>query len=76
MSWNYRVMKSKDGEDDWYQIHEVCYDEYNNVNGWTKNGATVSGNTIDEVRSSLKLMLASLNKEALNQNKEDESNRT
>ena len=73
MSWNYRVMKSKDGEDDWYQIHEVYYDEDNNVNGWTKNGATVGGNTIDEVRSSLKLMLASLNKEALNQNKEDES---
>ena len=69
-------MKSKDGEDDWYQIHEVYYDEDNNVTrtiyGWIKNGATVSGNTIDEVRSSLKLMLASLNKEALNQNKEDE----
>ena len=71
MSWNYRVMKSKDGEDDWYQIHEVYYDGDNNVNGWTKNGATVSGNTIDEVRSSLKLMLASLNKEALNQNKDE-----
>ena len=73
MSWNYRVMKSKDGEDDWYQIHEVYCDEYNNVSGWTKNGATVSGNTIDEVRSSLKLMLASLNKEVLNQNKEDDT---
>ena len=71
MSWNYRILKSKDGKDDWYQIHEVYYDKDNNVNGWTENGATVNGNTIDEIRSSLELMLKSLDKEILNQNKDE-----
>jgi len=72
MTWNYRVLKSKDGEDDWYQIHEVYYDENDNVKSWTVNGATVCGNTLVEVRSLLELMLKSLDNEILNQNKEDE----
>ena len=66
MGWNYRILKSKD---DWYQIHEVYYDKDNNVSGWAENGTTVSGDTIDEIRSSLELMLKSLDKEILNQNK-------
>jgi hypothetical protein len=66
MTWNYRVLKSKDGEDDWYQIHEVYYDKENGVNGWAENGATVCGNTLAEIRSSLELMLKSLDKEILN----------
>ena len=71
MTWNYRVLKSKDGEDDWYQIHETYYDKEKNVNGWAKNGATVCGNTLVEIRSSLELMLKSLDKEILNKNKMD-----
>jgi hypothetical protein len=65
MSWNHRVMKSKDGEDDFYQIHEVFYDEDDVVKGYTKLGATAAGNTLEELRSELKRMLASLDKEIL-----------
>ena len=75
MTWNYRVLKSKDGEDDWYQIHEVYYDKEKVVNGWAENGATVCGNTLVEVRSSLELMLKSLDKEIIN-NHEDEKDNT
>ena len=71
MTWNYRVLKSKDGGDDWYQIHEVYYDKEGNINGWAERGAIVCGNTLSELRSSLEMMLKSLDKEIIN-NDEDE----
>ena len=74
MNWNYRILKTKDGEDDWYQIHEVYYDKDGKIKGWTENGATVAGNTLVELRDSLGMMLKSLDKEILNQNKDEKSN--
>jgi len=71
MNWNYRILKTKDGEDDWYQIHEVYYDKDGKIKGWTENGATVAGNTLVELRDSLEMMLKSLDKEILNQNKDE-----
>jgi hypothetical protein len=75
MSWNYRILKTKDGEDDWYQIHEVYYDKGGKVKGWTKNGATVAGNTLVELKNSLEMMLKSLDKEMINQNKDEDKKR-
>jgi len=72
MSWNYRVLKSVDGDDDWFQLHEIYYDKDNNVNGWVKAGATVHGNSIDDLRDTLSKMLEALDKEALHQRQEDE----
>ena len=65
MSWNHRLMKMKDGEDDFYQIHEVHYDKDGEVKGYTKNGATVGGNNIEEVKWVLREMLAALDKPVL-----------
>jgi len=65
MSWNHRVMKMKDGEDDFYQIHEVFYDIEGNVESYTKNGVTVGGNNIEEVKWVLREMLAALDKPVL-----------
>ncbi len=67
MSWNHRVLKSKDGDDDWFQIHEMYYDQRHKPNGWTKSGATVCGNSIDELRETLHKMLEALDKEVLTQ---------
>ena len=69
-TWNHRVMKHKDGEQDWFQIHEVYY-KGDNVDGYTENGISVGGNTIEELREVLNLMLESLDKEVLKP-KEDE----
>ena len=66
MSWNHRLMKMKDGEDDFYQIHEVFYDIEGNVESYTKNGVTVGGNNIEEVKWVLLEMLAALDKPVLN----------
>jgi hypothetical protein len=65
MGWNHRVMKHKDGEDDFFQIHEVYYTEDGEVDGYTLNGAAAGGNTLDELRSELQRMLDSLDKEVL-----------
>ena len=65
MSWNHRLMKMKDGEDDFYQIHEVFYDKEGNVESYTKNGVTVGGNDIEEVKWVLREMLAALDKPVL-----------
>jgi hypothetical protein len=64
MSWNHRVMKQKDGDDDWYQIHEVHYKD-DKVHGYTKNGTTVAGHSIEELRWNLEKMLEALDKEIL-----------
>lgn len=65
MSWNHRLMKMKDGEDDFYQIHEVFYDKEGNVESYTKNGVTVGGKDIGEVKWVLREMLAALEKPVL-----------
>jgi len=58
--WNHRVVKTKDGEDDWYAIHEVFYDKDGNVDGMTKQPVSVGGNTIEELKWTLTKMLESL----------------
>jgi len=63
--WNHRVMKRKDGDDDWYQIHEVYYDSKLEPNSWTKEGIAPGGNTLEELRDELIRMIKSLDKEIL-----------
>ena len=65
MSWNHRVMKSKDGDDDYYQIHEVYYDKDGKVDGYTDRGTSPCGNSLQELKEDLERMLKSLDKEIL-----------
>lgn len=65
MGWNHRVMKSKDGEDDYYQIHEVYYNNKGEPDSWTKNGVTVGAESVEGLRWVLEKMLESLDKEVL-----------
>lgn len=45
MSWNYRVMKYKDGG---LGVHEVYYDKKGKVDGWTKD-SIIGGQSIEEL---------------------------
>jgi hypothetical protein len=67
MSWNHRVMKRVefDGDDDWYQIHEVYYNSKQEPGSWTKEGITPGGNTLEELRDELTRMLEATEKEIL-----------
>ena len=65
--WNHRVMKHEkaDGEDDWYQIHEVYYDSKLEPNSWTLEGIKPGGNTLKDLRDELIRMLEATEKEIL-----------
>lgn len=65
MSWGYRLLKTKDGDDDFYQIHEVYYNKDGKVDGWTVNAVTVGGHSKAEVKWALEQMLEALNKEPI-----------
>lgn len=65
-NWNYRVVKSKDGEDDYYQIHSTYYYE-GNINGMSVNPSVAGGYNLDELRIDLKRMLEALDKPIIDQ---------
>lgn len=65
MKWNYRLLKTKDGDDDFYQIHEVYYNDKGEVDGWTAKGATVGGHSKAEVKWTLMEMLSSLERDVI-----------
>ena len=65
--WNHRVMKHEkaDGDDDWYQIHEVYYDSKREPDRWTVDGIKPGGNTLEALRDELIKMLEATEKEIL-----------
>jgi hypothetical protein len=66
MTWNHRVLKTKDGVDgsDWYAIHEVFYED-GKPRSYTANPIDVSGESIDDIRWVLERMRECLDKPAL-----------
>lgn len=67
--WNYRVIKSKDGEDDYYQIHS-CYYTDNVLDGSSLHPAKAGGNTLEELRADLQRMLDALDKPIIDETKQ------
>lgn len=37
MSWNYRIIKHDKDAEVWYGLHEVYYDDKDNVDTWTED---------------------------------------
>lgn len=65
MGWNYRVMEHIQPSGwECLAIHEVYYDPGDKLS-WTKEPIKVCGDTIEELRETLNLMLAALDKEIL-----------
>ena len=69
--WNHRVMKHEkaDGDDDWYQIHEVYYNSKREPDSWTLDGIKPGGNTLENLRDELIMMLEATEKEILDYKK-------
>ena len=73
MSWNYRVICTKyiesaekhEFEGETYAIHTVYYDKDGNINGWCEIGAAPNGETIEELKHDIGLMLIALEKPIL-----------
>lgn len=65
MSWNYRVMRHEWGDESYYAIHEVHYDDAGNVTGWAEGEARVMSGGHDELTRVLDRMREALAKDAL-----------
>jgi hypothetical protein len=68
MSWNYRVIVSRDvsivGVDS-YALSEVFYGKRGKIEGWTEPGMNPYGDTLKELRSDLRLMCLALKQPVL-----------
>ncbi len=49
MGWNYRILSHKDGNEMYFQIHEVYYDEEGKPNSYTANGVSVWSDNLDGI---------------------------
>jgi hypothetical protein len=60
MSWNYRVMSLDGGKS--FGIHEVYYDPDNKPKAYTLNSVRPFGESLDELRKDISLMLKAAEK--------------
>jgi hypothetical protein len=68
-SWNHRVVRFK-GDEDWYEICEVYYEEDGSVFAHTAKGVSVCGENIAELRETLERMLRCLDQDILDEKHE------
>ena len=56
--WNNRIIHHHDAvSQDWYEIHEVFYDDNDKIESWTEDGVGPFGNTLEELRSSYDMIV-------------------
>ena len=67
MSWNHRVLAHKQGEDVWFEIHEVYYNEKGTPNGYTSETTplSVGCDTLEGLKWVLEKMTECLQKPVL-----------
>ena len=65
MSWNHRILAHKDGNEMYFQIHEVYYDKEGKPDGYTANGVSVGAESLDGIKWVLDKMKECTNKPIL-----------
>ena len=65
MGWNHRVLAHKDGDEMFFQIHEVYYDKKGKPNSYTANGVSVGAESIEGIYWVLEKMKECANKPIL-----------
>lgn len=65
MSWNYRVFKHVYKDEEYFQVHEVFYDDQGNIQGWSAEEVAALGSNPTELRSDLGMMLQALDRPIL-----------
>ncbi|MFA5634999.1 MAG: hypothetical protein WC977_03750 [Anaerovoracaceae bacterium] len=61
MVWDYRVVRSLQG----YAIHEVYYDDDENIRLWSEGGIAPGGDTLEELTGDLYAMMVALERPVL-----------
>lgn len=57
MTWNYRIVRKQGLDEEYFEVHEVYYNEAGEPVGMTENCATFGGETPEEVIQALELAL-------------------
>jgi hypothetical protein len=65
MSWNHRILAHKDGDEMYFEIHEVYYDEDGKPISYTTDGANVGSESLDGIKWVLDKMKKCVNKPIL-----------
>ena len=56
-SWNYRVIRSVEGGEPVYKIHEVYYDDNGHIEAWTEEPVLPYGEDLHELREDIHYFL-------------------
>lgn len=65
MSWNHRILAKQSGEEVFYQMYEVYYDENGKPNGYGENGVVVGGSEVNHIKWQLTMMKYALKEPVL-----------
>ena len=57
MTWNYRIMKHKEEDEEWYDLREIYYDKSGRANGYTAYATTFVADTPEDLIESLEMAL-------------------
>ena len=65
MSWTYRVMRKVEGKGITHYYSFGIHEVYSSPKGWTEDPVALVGESVEELRETLKHMLAALDKPVL-----------
>lgn len=72
-TWNHRVMKRVTKYGTYYGVHEVYYDSEGKVDGYTTHPVSVAGESIEEIKQYLEMILNCLDKDILDYEEEEKN---
>lgn len=62
MTWNYRLVLRDDLDEDWYEVHEVYYNEKKELILCTENPISLSGESLEDVVENIGMILKDIKK--------------
>ena len=63
--WNHRVVKEKLGDEDWYSVREVFYNDDGSIYAYTDDPVDIVGNSVEDLRKYTQWVLNCLDKDIL-----------
>lgn len=60
--WNNRIVKHEKDDTVYYSVHEVFYKEDGGIYGYTENPITILGETVEDVKSQLEMIMKDIEK--------------
>ena len=60
--WGNRIIKHEGDNAVWYSVHEVFYNENGGINGYTEDPIPILGETVEEVKSQLEMIMKDIEK--------------